>query len=211
MWNACDSVVEELKARQPGASVDTGLAVRERNGMPADILTLPTAITAKVQTARRRAMLLHPSSHNRLQTGEGTAAAHAERLAARYEYLFQQLTEHGLPDGEARTEVARIAAREVWDGFAAQLRQHRAAGQQMDASVLAVALGSIQGLALPLARRCGDVDYASRAVSLARRRLQHNGGLLHRLHPHGNPAFSDADAALEALEHFLSQSRQQAA
>lgn len=183
--------------------------------MPADIFTLHTALTSRAEDARRRAMLLHPSNFNRTesgaQSGGSAAAAQAERLASRFECLYEQLTDKGHSDGEARTEVARIAAREVWDGFAAQLRHHRAAGHQMDASVLAVALGSLQGLTLPLARRSGDVDYATRAVNLARRRLQHNGGLLHRLHPHGNPAFSEADATLEALEAFLARLQPKAA
>ncbi|UEL29439.1 hypothetical protein [Pseudarthrobacter sp. L1SW] len=138
-------------------------------------------------------------------------AAVTSRPEDRLECLYGQLTDKGLPDAEARTEVARIAAREVWDAFAVQLRHHRAAGHQMDASVLAVALGSLQGLTLPLLRHSGNVAYASRAVGTARRRLQYNGGLLHRLHPHNNPAFNDADAALEALEAFLAQSRPKAA
>ncbi|TLM71595.1 hypothetical protein [Pseudarthrobacter sp. NamB4] len=179
--------------------------------MPADILTLHTAMTSQAEAARRRAMLLHPSNFNRTQSDGSEAAARAEQLATRFKCLHEQLTSQGLPEGEARTEVARIAAREVWNGFAAQLRHHRAAGHQMDASVLAVALSSIQGLALPLVRHAGDVTYASRAVSTARRRLQYNGGLLHRLHPYNNPAFSDADATLEALEAFLARSQPKAA
>ncbi len=179
--------------------------------MPADILTLHTAMTAKAEAARRRAMLLHPSTFNRTQSNGSEAAARAEQLATRFECLYEQLTSQGHAEGEARTEVARIAAREVWDGFAALLRHHRAEGQQMDASVIAVALSSIQGLTLPLVRHAGDIPYASRAVSTARRRLQYNGGLLHRLHPHSNPAFSDADATLEALEAFLSRSQPKAA
>lgn len=144
-------------------------------------------------------------------TLRSTAGTHAEQLAIRFEGWYEQLASQGLPDGVARTEVARLATRQVLDGFAAQLRHHRAAGQQVDANVLVVALSSLQGLALPLARHSGEVHYARRAVNMARRRLQHNGGLLHRLHPHGNPAFDEVDATLEALEIFLARSQQEAA
>lgn len=173
--------------------------------MTADIFPLHAALASRVEEARRRAMLLHPSSFTPARSPESDPAAIAEQLTTRFERLHEHLKSQGLPDEEARTEVARIAAREVWDGFAALLRHHRAAGHQMDANVLAVALNSLRGLDLPLARHPGDVTYASRAVSTARLRLQHNGGLLHRLHPHRNPAFNDADATFASLEIFLAR------
>ncbi|WP_235565140.1 hypothetical protein [Arthrobacter sp. Soil764] len=149
-------------------------------------------------------MLLHPSNF-KPSTSPGTdAGGMAEELSSRFECLHEDLVCRGLPDNEARTEVARIAAREVWDGFALQLRRHRAAaGRQMDANVLAVALTSIQGMTLALLRHQGDLAYASRAVSTALRRLQYNSGLLDRLHPHGSPAFKDAALILHSVEAFL--------
>jgi len=179
--------------------------------MTADILTLHTAPTSPAEAARRRAMLLHPSNFKTAGFSGGEAVKKSDELTLRFELLYEELTGQGLPEENARTEVARIAAREIWDGFASRLRHHRAAGHQMDANVLAVALGSIQGLALPLARHAGDLAYARRAVSIARRRLQYNGGLLDRLHPHANPAFSEADATLQSLEVFLAQSEAKAA
>lgn len=159
--------------------------------MPADILTLHSVPPPQARTSP-------------------VPMAQEEELAA-LEFLHQELLCRGLPDNEARTEVARIAARKVWDGFAAQLRRHRAAGRQVDANVLAVALGSMQGMTFPLLRHRGDVDFASRAIGTARRRLRHNGGLLHRLHPHGNPAFDEADATFQSLEVFLARPRPRAA
>lgn len=173
--------------------------------MAANVVTLHTALTSPAAAARRRAMLLHPSNFISERSPGSTAATKAEERATRFEFLHRKLVRRGLAEDEARTEVARMVAREVWDGFADQLRGHRAAGRQMDANVLVVALSSLQGMSLPLARRRGDVSNASRAVSTALRRLQHNGGLLHRLHPHRNPAFNDAEATLEALETFLTQ------
>ncbi|MDQ0733031.1 hypothetical protein [Arthrobacter sp. B1I2] len=156
------------------------------------------------EAARRRAMLLHPSNFKPSPSPGSDAGARAQELSSRFKYLHEDLVCRGLPGNQARTEVARIAAREVWDGFASQLRRHRAAGRQMDANVLAVALTSIQGMTLALLRHQGDLSYAGRAVSTALRRLQYNGGLLDRLHPHGSPAFKDATVTLQSLEAFLS-------
>ena len=174
--------------------------------MGAAIHALSTALATGAEAARRRAMLLHPSNYipaNPEPSPAIAAAADAEDHAARFEYLYRELVGQGLPKAEARTEVARIAAGEVWDGFAARLRRCRAEGRQMDANVLAVALTSMQGMTLPLVRRPGNVASACRAVATARRRLLHNGGLLHRLHRHVNPAFGEADATLRSLEAFL--------
>lgn len=179
--------------------------------MAADIFTLRTALAPGSDEARRAAMHLHPSTFKRIEAGESAARVHAEQLAIRFESWYEQLADQGLPDGVARTEVARLATRQVLDGFAARLRHHRAAGQQGDANVLVVALSSLQGLVRPLAHHSGDVHYARRAVSMARGRLRHNDGLLHRLHPHGNPAFGEADATLEALEIFLAGPEQKPA
>lgn len=158
---------------------------------------------SREEAARRRAMLLHPSNFKPSTSPGSEADRMAEELGSRFECLHEDLVCRGLPENEARTEVARIAAREVWDGFASQLRRHRAAGRQMDANVLAVALTSIQGMTLALLRHQGDLAYASRAVSTALRRLQYNGGLLDRLHPHGSPAFKDAAFTLQTVEAFL--------
>ncbi|MDQ0770172.1 hypothetical protein QF031_002921 [Pseudarthrobacter defluvii] len=182
--------------------------------MSADILTLRPAPISQAEAARRRAMLLHPSNFTpapspALETGE--TAKVVEKLANRFSCLHEKLMECGLAAGEARTEVAQTVAREIWDGFASQLRAYRAAGQQMDANVLAVALASIQCMTRALPRHPGDLGFASRTVSAARRRLQYNGGLLHRLHPHRNPAFHDAVTTLEALEAFLTCPQQKAA
>jgi hypothetical protein len=179
--------------------------------MTADILTLHTALTPRVEASRRRAMFLHPSNFTPDSSAGCEGGQKTDELAARFECLHEDLMDRGLPEGEARTEVVRIAAREVWDGFASRLRRHRVAGDQMDANVLVVALSSIQGLTLSLVRHPGDLAYASRAVSGARRRLQFNGGLLDRLHPHANPAFSEADTTFQSLEYFLSQSQATAA
>ncbi len=134
----------------------------------------------------------------------------AEEPGTRFHCLCKELVGRGLPESEARTEVARIVARELWDKFASQLRHHRAAGHQMDANVLAVALGSIQCMAVPLARHRGDAISAGIAVSKARGRLQRIGGLMDRLHTHAHPAFKEADMILQSLEDFLSRSRPKA-
>lgn len=179
--------------------------------MLATVHTLHTARTIRAEAARRRSMLLHPSNFS----PAGSAASHtgerAEELAARFECLRRELVQQGVPENEARTEVARMASREVWDGFASQLRAYRAAGQQMDANILAVALGAIQCMALPLSRHPGDLGYAGHIVTKARRRLQFNGGLMDRLHAHANPAFGDADVTLQCLEVFLTASDEDAA
>jgi hypothetical protein len=112
------------------------------------------------------------------------------------------LVRQGLSDEEARTEVARIAAEEVWDGLADELRQHRAAGRQTDANVAAVGLRSMQGVTLPILRHPGDVAVACSSVSRARRRLHHNSGVLDRLHE--KPlVLRRAEEAFRILEVFL--------
>ncbi|MFC4395639.1 hypothetical protein [Arthrobacter sedimenti] len=182
--------------------------------MSADILTLRPARVSQAEAARRRAMLLHPSNFTPAPSAAGETddvAKKVKALAGRFECFHKELVEGGVPADEARTEVARAAARDIWDGFASQLRGHRAAGQQMDANVLAVALASIQCMTQALPRHPGDVVYASRTVSTARRRLQYNGGLLHRLHPHRTPAFNDAVITLQSLELFLTGGQQKAA
>lgn len=183
----------------------------ERTGMSADIRTLRPVPLSQAEAARRRAMLLHPSNFTPAQSPADECGKQAEELAARFDCLHREFLDRGLSANEARTEVARTAAREIWDGFASQLRRHRAAGQQMDANVLAVALASIQCMTQALPRHPGDLDYAGRTVSTARRRLQYNGGLLHRLHPHRNPAFQDAVTTLQSLELFLSHPQRKAA
>lgn len=171
--------------------------------MSADILTFRSVPLPQAEAARRRAMLLHPSNFKSAATAGSEAARRAQDLRARFECLYEDLVGRGLSDEDARTEVARIAAREVWDGFAAELRNHRNGGRQMDANILAVALTSIQCVTKALPRHPGDLEYAARAVSTAKRRLQYNGGVLHRLHSHSNPAFEDAVATFESLEDFL--------
>jgi len=183
----------------------------ERADMSADILTFRPAPLSQADAARRRAMLLHPSNFVPASAPDGDDMEKAEALAGRFDPLYKAFLDRGLSANGARTEVARAAARDIWDGLAAQLRQHRAAGQQMDANVLVVALASIQCLNSVLPRRPEDPEHAVRAVSTARRRLQYNGGLLHRLHPHRNPAFQDAVATLQSLEVFLTRPQQQAA
>lgn len=182
--------------------------------MSADIVSLRSARVSQADAARRRAMLLHPSNFTPAPSAAGEAdetAKKVEELAHRFGCRQKELMEGGLPADEAVTEVARTAAREIWDGFASQLRRHRAAGQQMDANVLAVALASIQCMTQALPRHPGDLGYAFRTVSTARRRLQYNGGLLHRLHPHRNPAFQEAVTTLQSLEVFLTRPQQKAA
>lgn len=179
--------------------------------MSADILMFRPVPLPQAEAARRRAMLLHPSNFIPASAPAGDAGAKAEELAARFDGLYREFLEQGVSVNEARTEVARAAAREIWDGFAFQLRLHRAAGRQMDANVLAVALASIQCMTRALPRRPDDLDHTVRAVSTARRRLQYNGDLLHRLHPHANPAFQDAVVMLQALEAFLARPEQKAA
>lgn len=184
-----------------------------------DIRTLRPALKAPPEPARlsreeacrRRAMLLHPSNFKPATSAGSEAGSKAGELSSRFACLHEDLVGRGLAENEARTEVARIAAREVWDGFAAQLRRHRAAGRQMDANVLAVALASMQGLTLALLRHRGDLGYASRAVSTALCRLQYNGRLLDRLHPHGSPAFTEATITLQSLEAFLARPQTKAA
>lgn len=169
--------------------------------MAADIRPLNIGLAADAESARRRAMAQHPSNFK----PAAPRGVKPDELEARFDCLRQELMGRGLPENEARTEVARITAREVWDGFANQLRRQRAGGEQMDANVLAVVLGSIQCMVLPLARHPGDLVSAGIAVGKARRRLQYNGSLMDRLHTHANPAFNDADVTLQSLEVFLAQ------
>lgn len=180
-------------------------------GMAAEIRMLHTAPASETETACERARAVHPSNFKRTASPEDEPGMTATELQTRFDRLLGELLGRGVPEDEARTEVARIVAREVWDGFASRLRRHRASGQQMDANVLAVALGSIQCMAVPLAHHRGDLVAAGSAVGRARRRLQHNGGLMDRLHTHTNPAFREADALLQALEEFLAHSRSVAA
>ncbi|MBT2565458.1 hypothetical protein J7I84_02915 [Arthrobacter sp. ISL-85] len=179
--------------------------------MSADIITFRPATLSQAEAARRRAMLLHPSNFNPSSAPAGDTAKKAEELAGRFDTLYKEFLARGLSVNEARTEVARTAAQEIWDGLASQLRRHRAAGQQLDANVLAVALASIQCMTRALPRRLEDLDHAVRTVNTARRRLQYNGGLLHRLHPHRNPVFQDAEVTLQSLEVFLAHPQHQAA
>ncbi|MGN7198660.1 hypothetical protein [Arthrobacter sp. SAFR-044] len=179
--------------------------------MSADILTFRPPPLSQAEAARRRAMLLHPSNFSPESAPTGDAVEKAEELAGRFDPLYKEFLDRGLSANAARTEVARTAARDIWDGLASQLRRHRAAGQQLDANVLAVALASIQCMNNALPRRPEDLDHTVRAVSTARRRLQYNGGLLRRLHPHRNPAFHDAVVTLQSLEVFLARPQQQAA
>ena len=178
--------------------------------MSADILTFPPARLPQAEAARRRAMLLHPSNFIPESAPSGDTKKEAEGLAVRFDSLCRHFLDQGLPADQARTEVARTAARDIWDGLASQLRGHRAAGRQLDANVVAVALASIQCMNIALPRRPEDLDHAARTVSTARRRLQYNGGLLDRLHPHRNPAFHDAVATLQALEVFLAPQKKAA-
>jgi len=179
--------------------------------MSADIFVLASVGAARAEESRRRAMALHPSNFRAPELLQDVPGEKAKELSSQFERLHQDLVAQGLSDSQARTEAVRIVIREVWNGLASELRRHRAAGHQMDANVLAVALGSIQCVALPLARHPGDLVYACRAVSKARRRLQYNGGLLDRLQPHANPAFGDADLTLQVLEVFLAQPQSGAA
>jgi len=178
--------------------------------MSAHILTFRPARLPQAEAAHRRAMLLHPSNFISESAPAGGSGKEAEELAVRFDSLYQEFLDQGLPANQARTEVARTAARDIWDAFASRLRGHRAAGQQLDANVLAVALASIQCMNIALPRRPEDLDLAVRAVRTARRRLQHNAGLLDRLHPHQNPAFHDAVATLQALEVFLAPQKKAA-
>jgi len=112
--------------------------------MSAHILTFRPARLPQAEAARRRAMLLHPSNFISESAPAGGSGKEAEELAVRFDSLYQEFLDQGLPANQARTEVARTAARDIWDAFASRLRGHRAAGQQLDANVLAVALASIQ-------------------------------------------------------------------
>ncbi|NUT72213.1 hypothetical protein [Pseudarthrobacter sp. C4D7] len=179
--------------------------------MSADILTFRPAPLPQAAAARRRGMLLHPSNVTPAAAPADDGIKQAEERARRFDPLFKEFRDRGLSANEARTEVARAAAQEIWDGLASQLRRHRATGRQMDANVLAVALASLQCMTGALPRRPEDLDHAVRTVNTARRRLQYNGDLLHRLHRHRNEAVQDAVDTLQALEVFLARPHQHAA
>ncbi|WP_138445100.1 hypothetical protein [Sinomonas susongensis] len=121
---------------------------------------------------------------------------------SRWDRLRLVLIGQGLSDCEARTEVARIAAGDVWDEFADELRRHRAAGRQTEANAVAVGLRSMQGVTQPILRHPGDVSVARSALDRARRRLSHNGSLLDRLQERPNP-LRRAEHAFRILEAFL--------
>ena len=161
--------------------------------------TLETAASS-----RRESMRVHPSNHKPTQrrAPHSTQVVAEDELLSRWERLRLVLVRQGLSDEEARTEVVRIGALEVWDGFATELREHRAAGRQDDANVISVGLRSMQGATLPILRHPGDVVVARSALGRARRRLRHNGGLLGRLQGRPDPLVR-ADRAFGILETFL--------
>ncbi|MGT2461785.1 hypothetical protein [Sinomonas atrocyanea] len=145
------------------------------------------------------ALHAHPSNH--IPTVPPRPATE-EELAGRWNRLHATLVRAGLDEEQAWTEVARIAAGELWSEAADQLREHRAAAQREDARAFALALQSVRGVLQPLTLRPGDLPAARTAVTKARLRLQHNGELLQRLQrPH--PAFERTGQAFAALEAFL--------
>lgn len=103
--------------------------------MPADILTLHSVPPSQALTSP-------------------VPMAQEEELAG-LECLHQELLCRGLPDNEARTEVARIASRKVWDGLAAQLRRRPPGGRQCARG----GPGLDAGHDFPLLRHRGDVDF----------------------------------------------------
>ena len=145
------------------------------------------------------AMNAHPSSH---VPAVPPLPPTDEELAGRWDRLHATLVHAGLDEEQAWTEVARIAAGELWSEAAEQLREHRAAAQREDARAFALALQSVRGVLQPLTLRPGDLPAARNAVTKARVRLQHNGQLLQRLQrPH--PAFERTGQAFATLEAFL--------
>lgn len=175
--------------------------------MPADtpatiVRTRPHTAPTTPETSRERSLRAHPSNHQ-APPGAPRPEPTDEDLLPRWERLRAVLVGQGLNDDEARTEVARIAAGQVWDEFADELRRHRAAGRQSDANALAVGLRSMQGVTQPILRHPGDVVVARSALGRARRRLSHNGGILdRRLHARSNP-LRRAEHAFSVLEAFL--------
>ena len=156
---------------------------------------------ASAEEARAKSLRAHPSSRAP-KTPRPPAAPPELDALPRWERLRLVLVDQGLSDEEARTEVARIAAGEVCDRLADELRQHRAAGRQTDANVVAVGLRSIQGVTLPILRHPGDVVVARSSLSRAQRRLHHNRGVLDLLHERSH-ALRRAEEAFRILEAFL--------
>ena len=151
--------------------------------------------------SRSESMRAHPSNHVPARP-LAPEELREDELHPRWERLRLVLVQQGLSDEEARTEVVRIGALEVWHGFATELREHRAAGRQDDANAVAVGLRSMQGTTLPILRHPGDVVVARSALGRARHRLRHNGGLLGRLQERPNP-LQRAERAFRLLETFL--------
>ncbi|MGN6406431.1 hypothetical protein [Sinomonas sp.] len=168
----------------------------------------PMARNDRNDSARRASMAAHPSNH----MPKGPAPLHSpgpharepreDDVVPRWERLRLVLVQQGLTDEEARTEVVRIGALEVWDGFASELREHRRAGRQDEANAAAVGLRSMQGATLPILRHPGDVVVARSALNRARHRLRHNGVLLGRLQDRPDP-LRRAERAFGILEAFL--------
>ncbi|WP_334171403.1 hypothetical protein [Sinomonas sp.] len=168
---------------------------------PATVRPRLHALPSEPESSRSRALRAHPSNHQP-SPGSQPQPPVDDDLVSRWDRLRLVLVNQGLSDREARTEVARIAAAEVWDEFAEELRRHRAAGRQSDANALAVGLRSMQGVTQPILRHPGDVTVARSALGRARRRLSHNGSLLDRLQERPNP-LRRAEHAFRILEAFL--------
>ncbi|WP_138415768.1 hypothetical protein [Sinomonas gamaensis] len=158
---------------------------------------------ARHESARRASMAAHPSNHTPKAPGtDHSGEPREDELIPRWERLRLVLVQQGLTDEEARTEVVRIGALEVWDGFASDLREHRRAGRQNEANAAAVGLRSMQGATLPILRHPGDVVVARSALNRARHRLRHNGVVLGRLQDRPDP-LRRAERAFGILEAFL--------
>ncbi|BCT78072.1 hypothetical protein SCMU_39140 [Sinomonas cyclohexanicum] len=173
--------------------------------MAADTTIVRTRLRAAPtahESSRERSLRAHPSNHRAPLDAPRPEPTDDDPLL-RWDRLRAVLVGQGLSDDEARTEVARIATAQVWDEFADELRRHREAGRQSDANAVTVGLRSMQGVTQPILRHPGDVAVARSALSRARRRLSHNGGLLDRLHPPSNPLHR-AEHAFSVLEAFLS-------
>ena len=148
---------------------------------------------------RSAALRAHPSSH---VPASAPRPATDEDLAGRWARLHTTLVNAGLDEEQAWTEVARIAADELWSDAATRLRGHRAAAEREDARALALTLQSVRGVLQPLTLRPGDLPAARNAIAKARLRLQHNRELLQRLQrPH--PELERTGQAFAALEAFL--------
>ena len=168
---------------------------------PATVRPRLHALPSEEETSRSRSLRAHPSNHQPSHDVPPQPPVDDD-LVSRWERLRLVLVGQGLSDSEARTEVARIAAGNVWDEFADELRQHRAAGRQKEANALAVGLRSMQGVTQPILRHPGDVTVARSALNRARRRLSHNGSLLDRLQERPNP-LRRAENAFRILDTFL--------